>query len=76
MDLTRGLKGATAEEIPLKRLAAKLADRVLVLACRDAFGGAGGMYFLAADQIDGVITETETGAEIHAPAQRGYKGCD
>ena len=64
VDLARGLKGATAEEIPLKRLAAKLADRVLVLAVRDKFGRPGGMFYLSADAIDGVVTETESGAEI------------
>ena len=61
--LERGLCRSTVEEIPLKRQAARQADRVLVLATRDKIGRSGAMFFLGAEEIDAVITETADGVE-------------
>nr|MBA2481964.1 hypothetical protein [Planctomycetota bacterium] len=59
---------STVEEIPLKRQAARQADRVLVLATRDKIGRSGAMYFLPASEIDLVITDTADGVEELVPA--------
>ncbi len=66
--LERGLCRSTVEEIPLKRQAARQADRVLVLATRDKIGRSGAMYFLPASEIDLVITDTADGVEELVPA--------
>jgi DeoR family fructose operon transcriptional repressor len=63
----RGLSHSTLEEIPLKRLAARLAERVLVVATREKRGRAGLMYFLAPEDIDEIITDTESSVEAIVP---------
>ncbi len=70
----RGLSHSTLEEIPLKRLAARLAQRVVVVATREKRGRAGLMYFLGPDQIDEVITDTDHGVESIAPAVGSQAG--
>jgi DeoR/GlpR family transcriptional regulator of sugar metabolism len=65
----RGLTHSTMEEIPLKRLAARLADRVVVVATREKLGRSGLIYFLGREDIDEVLIDTDLGAEaVGAPA--------
>lgn len=69
IDLQRGLSHALSEEIPLKRRAAELAARVIVLATREKFGRGGAMYFLPASSIDLVLRDSDTGIEELVPDQ-------
>ncbi len=70
IDLQRGLTHAAPEEIPIKKLAARLADQVVVLADRTKLGRKGPVYFLSPAEIDLLITDGRTRAEIRklAPA--------
>jgi len=58
-DAQRGLTLSTMEEIPLKKTAARQADRVLVLATREKLGRNGMIYFLAPEEIDAVIVDED-----------------
>lgn len=60
----RGLSHSSLEEIPIKRLAARIAERVVVVATRDKRLRAGLMYFLGPEDIDEIITTTEDGSGV------------
>jgi DeoR family fructose operon transcriptional repressor len=60
-DQERGLTLSTMEEIPLKKTAARLADRVIVLATREKIGRTGMIYFLPPDEIDRIIVDEDPG---------------
>jgi DeoR/GlpR family transcriptional regulator of sugar metabolism len=64
-DFTRGLTHATPEDIPLKKLAARLAQRVVVLADRPKIGRPGSVYFLPPPQVHCLITDGDDEAVIH-----------
>jgi len=64
MDLKRGPNHSTPEEIPLKKLAARLAKQVILLADRGKIGRPGTIYFLPITGIDYFITDGKTAAEV------------
>ncbi len=64
-DFTRGMTHATSEDITLKRLAARLAQRVIVLADRTKIGRRGSVYFLPPPQVHCLITDGDDKAVIH-----------
>jgi DeoR family transcriptional regulator of aga operon/DeoR family fructose operon transcriptional repressor len=64
IDLDRGLNHSAPEEIPIKKLAARLASRVVVLADRTKIGRPGTIYFLPISEIDLFITDGKSRADI------------
>ena len=60
----RGLTHSTVEEIPIKKRAAQNAREVYVLADRTKFNKSGSMFFLPPSQIDYLITEGKSQAEV------------
>lgn len=64
IDLDRGLNHSTPEEIPIKKLAARLAQQVVVLADRSKIGRPGMIYFLPISKINVFITDGKTRADI------------
>lgn len=63
-DHERGLTHATADEIPLKKLAARLAQRVVVLADQAKIDRPGNLYFLPPPQVHYLITDGDREARI------------
>jgi DeoR/GlpR family transcriptional regulator of sugar metabolism len=70
-DLKRGLNHSAPEEIPIKKLAARLAPQVVVLADRTKIGRPGTIYFLPISGIDLLITDKKSGADIRVLRARG-----
>lgn len=66
VDLVRGLTHSNLEEIPLKRTAARIARKAIVLADQSKLGKAGLIYFLTLNEIDLLITDGPDGAIIRA----------
>ena len=66
IDLDRGLNHSAPEEIPIKKLAARLAPQVVVLADRTKIGRPGTIYFLPISEIDLFITDGKSRADIRA----------
>ncbi len=64
-DLKRGLTRASAGEIPLKKLAARLAQQVIVLADQTKLNKSGILYFLPPPQVHCLITDGDGRAAIH-----------
>ncbi len=62
----RGLSHSSLEEIPLKRLAARRASRVVVGATREQRGRAGLMYYLPTSEIDEILTDAESGDAVES----------
>jgi DeoR/GlpR family transcriptional regulator of sugar metabolism len=63
IDADRGLTHSNLEEVPLKRAAAAIADKVAVLADSTKFGRAGVMHFMPLSEIDLVITDADCAPE-------------
>jgi DeoR family transcriptional regulator, fructose operon transcriptional repressor len=70
LDLKRGLTHSTLEEIPIKKLAARVARKVIVLADHTKIGKAGTIYFLPISAIDLLITDADGHAQVR-PVGRG-----
>jgi DeoR family fructose operon transcriptional repressor len=70
IDAKRGLTHSTVEEIPIKTRAAQNARETYVLADQSKFTRVGMMFFLPTTQIDCLITEGSSGADI-IPLRRG-----
>ena len=70
IDLDRGLTHSTVEEIPLKKLAASIAHRVVVLADRSKVGEMGPIFYLPLSSFDLLVTEGEGQAEIREFGRR------
>jgi DeoR family fructose operon transcriptional repressor len=66
IDLERGLNHSAPEEIPIKKLAARLAQQVIVLADHIKIGRPGTIYFLPTSEIDLFITDGKSRAKIRA----------
>jgi len=64
MDLKRGPNHSAPEEIPIKKLAARLANQVILLADRAKIGRPGTIYFLPIAGIDVFITDGKAAAEV------------
>lgn len=71
LDLERGPNHSTPEEIPIKKLAARLAAQVVLLADRSKIGRPGTIYFLPITDIDLLVTDGKSGPELK-PLGRGH----
>jgi DeoR/GlpR family transcriptional regulator of sugar metabolism len=74
LDPDRGLAHSTLEEIPIKKLAARIAGRVIVLADHTKVGSKGLVYFLNIDEINTWISNGKDRAALrhyHRPSPAG-----
>jgi DeoR/GlpR family transcriptional regulator of sugar metabolism len=74
IDLERGLNHSTPEEVPIKKLAARRAAQVVVLADRTKIGRPGTIYFLPIGEIDLFVTDGRSGAEVRSFGRRRFHG--
>ena len=72
----RGLTHSTLEEIPIKKLAARIAGQVIVLADQTKIGKKGLVYFLGIDEIDTWICDGKDRADLHHYDRRSPTGRD
>lgn len=63
-DPERGLTHSTVDEIPIKKLAARIAGQVIVLADRTKIGRKGLVYYLGLDEIDVWICDGKDRADV------------
>lgn len=70
VDLGRGLSHSSEEEIPLKKLAARLAHRVIVVADRSKLAKGRVLFFMPWTDIDLFVTDGDRGLGFYAGRSR------
>lgn len=75
-DLERGLNHSAPEEIPIKKMAARLASEVIVLADRTKIGRPGTIYFLPIPEINIFITDGKSQADVRDLSRKNNKQPD
>lgn len=63
IDVNRGLTHSTLEEVPVKRVAVGIAEKVIALVDSSKFGRKGIMYYLPLDEVDMIITDSDCNPE-------------
>ena len=76
VDLERGLNHSTVEEIPIKKLAANIAQRVVVLADRSKLSEKGQNFYLPLSDIDFLVTEGKGQADVREFGRRASHSKD
>lgn len=74
LDPERGLTHSTVDEIPIKKLAARIAGQVIVLADRTKIGRKGLVYYLGLDAINMWICDGKDRADVHHYRRRAAAG--